>query len=371
MTNRERVKAILHYEKYDRMPVVHFGFWGPTLQNWVNEGYLKEEDIKGYGDGNKVDCELTKKLGFDFNWQNMRGGNYGLRPGFESKVIEETPDGFKKIMNGNGVILMHREGAGSIPAEVDHLLKGRAEWEEHFKHRFVYSEDRINKKVFKQLKNDEGRENPIGLHAGSLFGQIRNIMGITGVSYLYADDEELYTEIIDTVGDLCFKLVENILATGAKFDFGHFWEDICFKNGPLVSPAVFEEKVGPHYKKITDLMLSYGIDIVSLDCDGMIDSLVPIWLENGVNTMFPIEVGTWKADIGKWRKQYGKKILGVGGMDKKVFAYDRKAIDEEIERLKPLVELGGYIPCMDHRIPPNAKYDNVVYYAKKFRKVFG
>ena len=74
--------------------------------------------------------------------------------------------------------------------------------------------------------------------------------------------------------------------------------------------------------------------IVSLDCDGKIDRLVPIWLENGVNTMFPIEVGVWNASILPWREKYGREIRGVGGMDKKVFAYDYAAIDEEVERLR-------------------------------------
>ena len=127
-----------------------------------------------------------------------------------------------------------------------------------------------------------------------------------GVSYLYADDEDLYTEIIDTVGELCYRLAERVLQTGIQFDFGHFWEDICFKNGPLVIPQVFREKVGPHYKRITELLHAHGIDIVSLDCDGSIDTLMPTWLENGVNTMFPIEVGTWRASIAPWRAQYGR-----------------------------------------------------------------
>jgi len=48
--------------------------------------------------------------------------------------------------------------------------------------------------------------------------------------------------------------VKYALESGAKFDFGHFWEDICFKNGPLIALAVFAEKVGPHYRRITDLL---------------------------------------------------------------------------------------------------------------------
>ena len=46
------------------------------------------------------------------------------------------------------------------------------------------------------------------------------------------------------------------------------------------------------------------------------------------------------------------------------------AIDVEIERLKPLVEMGGYIPCPDHQIPPEAKWENVQYYCDKMRETF-
>jgi uroporphyrinogen decarboxylase len=219
------------------------------------------------------------------------------------------------------------------------------------------------------LKADT-REYAYGLHCGSLFGLIRNFIGVENCSYLYVDDEPLFDEIIQTVGELCFQCVKSTLETGAKFDFAHFWEDICFKNGPLVVPSVFAEKVGPHYNRITGLLKQYGINIVSLDCDGLIDSLLPIWLENGVNTMFPIEVGTWNASIAPWRKQFGKELRGVGGMNKVVFSRDRKAIDTEIERLRPLVELGGYIPCPHHRIAPDAKWDNVRYYCDKMHEMF-
>jgi hypothetical protein len=171
-------------------------------------------------------------------------------------------------------------------------------------------------------------------------------------------------------GAISYNCVKTALETGAKFDYAHYWEDICFKNGPSVSPTVFNELVGPHYKRTTDLLKIYGVDIVSVDCDGMIDSLIPTWLENGVNTMFPIEVGTWDANIKPWREKYGKQNRGVGGMNKTVFSRNFKAIDAEIERLITLVDLGGYIPCPDHRIAPDAKFGNVQYYCEQLRKAF-
>ena len=57
MTNSERALAVLRYQSYDRMPVVHFSYWGETLQKWVREGHLREEDIHGWGDGNCVGSE--------------------------------------------------------------------------------------------------------------------------------------------------------------------------------------------------------------------------------------------------------------------------------------------------------------------------
>ncbi|MDR2020192.1 MAG: hypothetical protein LBQ14_05425 [Treponema sp.] len=57
-------------------------------------------------------------------------------------------------------------------------------------------------------------------------------------------------------------------------------------------------------------------------------------------------------------------------MNKHVLAVDRDAVDREIERLKPIVELGGYLPCPDHRLPPNVVWENVQYYCDKFRRTF-
>jgi len=91
MNNRERISAVLHYQPYDRLPIVHFGFWGETLQKWVDEGHLAADEVKGSGDGNDVENRLDAKLGFDFNWQNMFFTHSGLNPAFEMKVIAEFP----------------------------------------------------------------------------------------------------------------------------------------------------------------------------------------------------------------------------------------------------------------------------------------
>jgi hypothetical protein len=384
MTHRERTLAVLNYRPYDRMPLVHFGFWLDTLARWAREGHVTDDEARLWKDGNAHDASVSGKLGFDFNWNTVVSPNTFLLPEFEETVLEERPDGFVKMMDTFGAIVLKKPGTTSIPSEVDHTLKTRADWEAHYRHRLRYTDERVASALVRigneAVRWDEGgleflrrdeREHPYGLFCGSLFGRLRNAAGLVGISYLYADDPVLYDEMIETVGELCYQCVRTALTGGARFDFGHFWEDICFRGGPLVIPSVFEEKAGPHYRRITELLRRHGVGLASVDCDGMIDALIPAWIENGVNVMFPIEVGTWDASIAPWRQRYGRELRGVGGMNKLVFTRDRAAVDAEIARLRPLVDLGGYIPCPDHRIAPDAAWDNVRYYCDRFRETFG
>ncbi|NLN05251.1 MAG: hypothetical protein GX166_10620 [Clostridiaceae bacterium] len=371
MTIRENVMAILNYEKFDRMPIIAFGYWAETVDKWAEEGHISKEDAenyKRYGDNGPGDKAIMSKLGFDYAWNPQVAGHHFLFPTFEPTVLEVEKDGSQIMRDPAGLIVKVKPGVVSIPSEIGTTLTDRAAWEEHYLPKLQYSDSRVNIDAIKAVRENHPKDLPFGIHCGSLMGNIRNMLGVLHLSYLYVDDEDLYTEIIDTFGDLCYEVTKRIVETGIEIDYAHFWEDICYKNGPLVTPSVFEEKVGPHYKRITDLLKKHNINIVSLDCDGCIDALVPIWVENGVNTMFPIEVGTWKADIRPWREKYGKELRGIGGMNKNVFAMDKKAVEEEVERLKALVSLGGYIPCPDHRIPPTADFSLVAYYCELMAK---
>lgn len=201
MNHRERYKAIMHYQAYDRLPIVHFGYWRQTLQKWCDEGHLKPEELEGFSVSSPAETAISSKLGFEYNYYTCFHTASSLFPGFERKVLETLPDGRRKVQNGDGAIVIEKDGAVSIPSEVGHLLTDRESWEAHYKHRLVYDERRIDLAKLEQLKKDNW-DIPLGLHVGSLFGNIRNWLGLVGVSYLYADDEDLYTEIIDTVGEL-------------------------------------------------------------------------------------------------------------------------------------------------------------------------
>lgn len=384
MNDRERILAVLNGEDYDRLPLVHFGFLRATLEKWEAEGHIDLRELDPVGDATPGEEKLARQLGFDANYHRVFSPNARIDPPFESRVLEVTPEGFRKVLTGSGAIVLDSDDNQSISPHVDHILKGRREWEEEFLPRLEFAPKRVDEVQVNcggEMKRfDAGgreyllradRETHILLHCGSLYGSLRDYLGVENLCYLQADDPALFAEMVDVNAELCFQCTRAALASGVPFDIGHFWEDIAFKNGPLVNPQVLRDRVGPHYRRITELLNKHGIHLVSLDCDGLIDTLVPVWLDNGVNVMFPIEVGTWGASLAPWRKKYGKGLLGVGGMDKRVFTRDYAGVDAEVERLRRLVDLGGYLPCMDHRIPGDAIWENVQYYCERMRTAFG
>ncbi|HHU84531.1 MAG TPA: hypothetical protein GXZ23_05115 [Clostridiales bacterium] len=369
MTNRERTMNILHFKDADRMPAVHFGYWGELLVEWAEQGKIPHHLAERNYDGSDKDRELDKLIGWDFNWSRTAGANIDLSPGFEHKVLETLPDGSQRVQTWTGAIERVTPGVVSIPSEDDYLLKDRSAFEELYLPKMQYFEDRVNVGYFKSLNDKRDWDLPLGIFLGSVIGKIRDMCTVTGMSYLiYDEDEELFADIVNAYADMQYKCIKQILETDAKFDFGHFWEDICYKNGPLISPELFDELTAEHYKRRTDLCKEYGIDIVSLDCDGVVEKLLPTWVNNGVNTMFPIEIGVWGDQFYPARQKFGNKVLGVGGMDKTAFRRDKAAVDAELERMKRLASEGGFIPCPDHRLMPGSKFELVQYYAEEVKK---
>ena len=371
MTNRERAMNILHYQSVDRLPAVHFGYWDELLTEWADQGKIPKRLAEGGNrDGSANDQELDRLIGWDFNWNSNVNARNGLFPPFEYKVLEYLPDGMQRVQNRDGLIERVNPAISSIPSEDDYQLKDRATFEELYLPKMQFSPDRVNLDYFKNFNETRRWDIPIGLHLGSILGEVRNMVSVMGMSYLlYDEDETLFADIIDTYAEMQYKCAEAVLETGAKFDFAHYWEDVCFKNGPLIAPDMFEELCAKHYKKRNDLCHKYGIDIISLDCDGVTEKLLPTWFENGVNTMFPIEIGVWGDQFEAARSKFGNGMLGVGGMDKTALRKDKAAVDQEIERMKRLVSLGGFIPCPDHRLMPGTKFELVQYYADEIKKL--
>ncbi len=367
MNQRQRFLATLHYQPRDRSPICDFGFWPETIELWHEQGLPAQITYDNYN------SQFTDPyFGMD-QYQDGPWVHVDLLPWFESKVIEDRGD-HELAQQGDGVTVLRKKTMGSIPEHHGHLLVDRESWKKHYKWRLdPNNPDRYPKDMADAVRqwNDPDSPLPHVAPGGSLYGRLRDWMGVENLSLVVYDDPAWFGEMVETVGDCIVGVLERAIAAGAKFDACGIWEDMCYSAGPLLSPTHFKQYLVPQYKRYTELLAKNGCDIIWVDCDGKIDDLLPLWLEAGVNCMFPIEVGTWNADPVQFRKQYGRELLMMGGVGKRILAGSKKGIEDEVRRLTPLVEEGGYIGFADHRVPPDVPLENYVHYLKCARRDWG
>jgi uroporphyrinogen decarboxylase len=92
-------------------------------------------------------------------------------------------------------------------------------------------------------------------------------------------------------------------------------------------------------------------------------------MEAGFNHICPLEQAAGM-DAVKIRKQYGRAFALLGSIDKREIAKGKREIEQELLRQLPfLLESGGYIPTIDHSIPPDVSYDNFLYYLAVKKKL--
>ena len=138
----------------------------------------------------------------------------------------------------------------------------------------------------------------------------------------------------------------------------------------MISPTMVREFLLPTWKRWGDIIRGAGCPVYSLDSDGYVGELIPIWIEAGINVCDTIEVAAGN-DILKYRRQFGRAMAFRQGVDKRAMAKGGGAIKSEIDRLRPLIEEGGYFPGCDHGIPHDVSWPNFVQYVGLLAKACG
>ena len=195
-------------------------------------------------------------------------------------------------------------------------------------------------------------------------------MGDQGLCLAYYEQPDLVHDIINTCTELLVAVGEEIVSK-AEVDAVNFWEDMAHKDGSMISPKTFREFSTPHYRRIIELYKAHGTRIFNVDTDGNVLGLIPLMLEAGVTSMLPFEVQAGN-DITMIRKQYGRKLAMIGGVNKLALTKDKDTIDRELEAKLPLmVETGGYIAGLDHRFVVETSYENFTYFIERTREYLG
>ena len=354
MTYRKLFQNVMYYGEFDRMPVIHWSCWQETRERWHKEGMPEGVNEHKYFDAVSYCATI--------------GLNVDLYPPFEEKTLEET-DEYRIFRGHDGVVQQDWKHQSCIPHYIDFTLKEAKDWPE-YKKRLQPDPARIPRDIDRQLSNAQESGLPIAVNTASMMGWIRNWMGVENMSYLMYDASDCYAEMVDTIAGLvCWSLDQIIPKMKTKPDMGFGWEDICGKTGPLVSPDIFDKFVAKGYRKIRDKLEEYGVNLYAIDSDGMVEPLIPNWLNAGVNVMFPIEPGTWKATPEHMRRKFGKDLRIIGGYDKLALEKGRAAIDAELDRHIDLMKEGGFVLMPDHIITPGVPLEDYKYYLNRVRKL--
>ena len=360
MTARERFIATAKFEPVDRpFRFETLGFWPETIERWHKEGLPEWAE------------ELSALIHFGMDLRMLVTiGNFedpGLRPRFEEEVIEETKHyRIRKLQSGE-VIKEFKGGQSALPQFLEFPVKDMASFEE-IRPRLEPSTERLGSdwEYSSQVYNDT--DMPVFVYTCGLFGTARFLLGFENLMLAYYDMPELIHAIGEQWVKLYTSMLEHITAS-AKIDAIDFWEDMAYRNAPIISPSMFKEFMSPYYKRVIDCARSLGIEIFEVDSDGYIDPLIPLFIEAGVNMMYPFEVQAGM-DVREVRKKYGNKLAILGGIDKRTLALDRDAITQEVESKVPqLLKSGGYIPALDHNVPPDVPLENFEFYLRLVREI--
>jgi uroporphyrinogen decarboxylase len=349
---RDAWKAVMEYGEFSEVPALWWDPWDETRVRWAAEGMP---------DG----LDPHEALGTIRFWINLEV-DLGLRPAFPPEVLEDTPE-YTVRRCQDGTVQKSWKRSSSIPQYVDHALKDARDWPD-FKRRLQPDPGRIPQDLGEKAEALVAADDLVLIDCLSLVGWIRNWMGLEGMSYLLFDDPDAFEDMVATIADLaCWSIDWTIPMLPVVPDAGILWEDICGKNGPLISPELMRRRVAPHYRRIRQKLDSYGVHLLGVDCDGDVSQMLPVWLESGVNLHMPMEIGTWGADPMAFRRRYGRELRMVGGIDKRELEKGPAAIDREIERRMPLVRDGGFIPMPDHYITPQTSLGDFRHYLDRVR----
>jgi uroporphyrinogen-III decarboxylase len=197
---------------------------------------------------------------------------------------------------------------------------------------------------------------------------LRSLIGPGDLLYKFYDEPELIHECMKT----WLALGQAVISRHQEYvtiDEFFIGEDICYNNGPLISPDMIHEFLFPYYQELISSIKERQIDksrhlYFQVDTDGWATPTIPLYKELGMDVMSPFEVASG-CDVVEIGEQYPDLAL-MGGLDKRILAKSKEAIDEMVDRIFPAMQArGGYVPTCDHGVPEEVPYENYLHYRKR------
>lgn len=377
LNSRERFCETLLFGKPDR---VSFNPGGPresTLSAWHRQGLPEGDDhyealldILGMKREEALPQKPVVNLGVDFR----------MIPRFEEKVLEHK-DGHYIVQDWMGAIteISDKYDYTYIRSAKDFVtrkwhrfpVETHEDWDKKMKWRYdPNSPSRYPEDFESRCELLKDRDYPIGFNVNGPFWQLRESCGLKNLCMLMIEDPEWVKEMVSFWTDFVSRVMAPILDK-VEVDCVVICEDMAYKDHSMISPEMARGFLFPTYRRWVKDLRESDCPIVSMDSDGYINELIPIWIEAGINCCEPMEVAAGNDIIG-YRKVYKSQMAYRGGIDKRAIAKGGKAMEEELMRVVlPLLKEGGFIPSCDHGVPPDISWPNFIEYSRLLAKLTG
>ncbi len=367
MNGRDRFRAVMDYGAPDRVPNHELGVWPQTARRWEEEGLEPHQCHWDWFTGEEY---------FDMDPREFINVHCGMIPAFDVEVLERTEE-YEVIRHAHGVVTraLIAGTVGGGRASMDQYLSWPVSDVPSFrelKKRFDPTLPVRYPPQWREIMAPGWRNRDhvlvLGRNCSTLgfYWRAREWMGTENLSYAWYEQPDLMHEMMEFIADFTIEVTRPILEADIAPDYVVLNEDMSMKNGPLLSPDLYREFIFPHMKRVVEFFKSRGVRYVMVDTDGDCRLLIPPILDSGADGVWPLERASGMDPV-RLRKEFGRSLRMWGGVDKRVLARDRKAIDEHLRALAPLVEEGGFIPTVDHTVPPDVPFDNFRYYMDRKR----
>jgi hypothetical protein len=373
MTARDRYVNTLLFKGTDRAPLVPGYGRESTHNRWYQEGLPK---------GTRNIAEYAyREAGGTLDWPEAGEDFYidtKMIPTFEEKVIEKrTHTQIVQDWKGNICEIGLDFSVAHLREPIDFCTRSwircpvetRRDWNEMQKR---YDSDypaRFPDDARKTGKRLADRKHPIVINISGPFWQLREWLGFERLCLLFHDDPGWIKEMIAFWEDFVIRLLCKLF-TYLVPEHVHFSEDMAYKAHPMISPAMTREFLLPSWSRWSGTCHDAGVHVVGIDSDGDVSTLIPLMIDAGFDYVDPMEVAAGN-DLPAYRKNYGRKVAFGGGIDKREIAKGGEHIVRELDRLKPVIGSGGYIPSCDHAIPVDVGWAEFVHYVRTLAKATG
>ena len=209
----------------------------------------------------------------------------------------------------------------------------------------------------------------VGIGIPGPFWQLREWLGFERLCTLFYDDLPFLRQLIGFWSTFVALVLERTFSAFVP-DEVHLSEDMAFKGFSMISPSMVREHLLPVWTRWGKLVREAGCPVYAMDSDGFVGELIPLWIEAGITVCDPVEVAAGN-DIAAFRARFGRRMAYRGGVDKRAIAKGGTAIEDEIARLAPVIESGGYIPGCDHGVPADVSWPDFVRYVGLLAKAAG